>query len=773
MNRIQKYLFIGAFAFLGATSMYAVDAVQQKTWKAYWISMPDENLTQYGVYEFQKQLKLEAVPAEYNVQVSADNRYKLYVNGELVSVGPSLGDLHHWYYYTINLAPYLKAGDNDVRAIVWNDGNEKAVHQFSAATAFILNGTDKNSQKLNTNPSWKVRRLNAYHQLPQHVVGYYALAPGEFVDYNKASSAWQPALGIGAGMPKGSSSVLVSQWDLVPSVTPQLDVHSDNIGDKAWTPVTIPAHTKKSLLLDNKVLTNAYFNMLLKGGKGANVVVRYAEGLYNDLGAKDNRNETSGKHFIARNDSLVLPQNASANAEAQQEFTTLDWRTYRYVGIDVETGDEPLTIADVKSLTVRYPFKKESTASCSDKTMEKILGVGWRTVQLCAMETYTDCPYYEQLQYAGDSRIQAMVTYYNVADDRMPRKAISMIDASRNTDGLTQSRYPSNLTHLIPPFSLHWIGMVYDYHRYRNNDAFVKDQLNGIRQVLHFFGLYEDSSHLTKNLPYWQFIDWAENCGRNWKHGAPVQDKKGHNALVDLQLLSAYQMAAELEASLGEPFYAQRYKDKAADLAKAIRQNYFDAERGLFADNGDKKFFSQQANSLAILTGVTQGDEAKAIAAKIMDKNENLIEASISFLYYVNQALRIAGYGDEYIQRLDIWRKNLELGMTTWGEDSKVETTRSDCHAWGSSPNVEYYRTVLGIDSDAPAFQTIRIEPHLGTLTQASGCMPHPNGQVSASYQKKGKKWQVAITVPNGTKAHLVWKGEKKNLNEGLNKFVF
>lgn len=771
MNKIQKLLFLGLVTLAGVQNAHAYDAVQQKTWKAYWISMPDENLSQYGVYEFQKQLKLESVPAEYNVQVSADNRYKLYVNDQLVSVGPSLGDLQHWFYYTINLAPYLKSGANTVRAIVWNDGNQKAVHQFSASTAFILNGTDKVSQKLNTNPSWKVRRLDAYHQLSQHVVGYYALAPGEFIDYNKAASAWRPALGIGPGMPKGSSSVLVSQWDLVPSITPQLDVHAEPIGEKAWTSVTIPANTRKSFLLDNKVLTNAYFNMLMKGGKGATVVVRYAEGLYDNLGAKNNRNETAGKHFIARNDSLILSKDASA--DAWQEFTTLDWRTYRYVGIDVQTGDSPLTIQNVKSETTRYPFQKESTAKCSDATMEKILAVGWRTIQLCAMETYTDCPYYEQLQYAGDTRIQAMVTYYNTADDRMPRKAIRMIDASRNTEGLTQSRYPSNLTHLIPPFSLHWIGMVYDYHRYRNNDEFVKQQLNGIRQVLHFFGLYEDETHLTKNLPYWQFIDWAENCGRNWKHGAPVQDKAGHNALVDMQLLSAYQMAAELEAGLGEPFYAQRYQSKAEALAKAIRQNYFDAGRGLFADNGDKKFYSQQCNALAILTGVTKGDEAKAIAAKIMDKNENLIEASISFLYYVNQALRISGYGDAYIPGLDIWRKNLALGMTTWGEDSKVETTRSDCHAWGASPNVEYYRTVLGIDSDAPGFQTIRIEPHLGTLTQASGSMPHPNGLVTAAYQKKGKKWQVSIEIPSGTKAYLIWKGQQKDLKEGQNKFVF
>ncbi len=751
----------------GMQTAFAVDAIQQKVWKAYWISMPNENLHEYGVYEFQKELKLDAVPETYCVQVSADNRYKLYVNGRLASVGPSLGDLHHWYYHTIDLAPYMKEGQNVVRAIVWNDGPQRAVHQFSAQTAFILNGVSKAEQKLNTNPSWKVRRLNSYHQLEQHVIGYFALEPGEFIDMNIPATDWQPALGIGAGMPKGSSSVLVSEWDLLPSVIPQLAVRTDDFGGKVWTKTLIPAHSTKTILLDNQVLTNAFFQMQMEGGKGAAVVVRYAEGLYTDQGAKNNRNETSGKHFIARHDSLIL------DGTPVKEFTTLNWRTYRYVGINIKTADEPLTITAVKNLTAGYPFDKASTASCSDKTMEKILEVGWRTAQLCAMETYFDCPYYEQLQYAGDTRIQAMVTHYNTIDDRLPKKAIQMIDASRNTDGLTQSRYPSALTHLIPPFALHWIGMVYDYYRYRTDTEFVRQQLNGVRQVLYFFEMYQTADGRIKNLPYWQFTDWAENCGRNWKHGAPVQDKEGYNGAVDLQLLSAYQMAAELENVLGKTYFAQHDSQKAALLTKAIRDNYFDTERGLFADNGDKTFFSQQSNTLAILTGVTTGDEAKAIADKMMDKNQNLIEASISFLYYVNQALRLTGHGNDYIQGLDIWRKNLELGMTTWGEDSKVETTRSDCHGWGSSPNIEYYRTVLGIDSDAPGFARVKIEPHLGTLTQASGSMPHPLGTITANYQRKGKKWLVDITLPDGLEGTFVWQNQSKPLHSGKNEYRF
>ena len=122
----------------------------------------------------------------------------------------------------------------------------------------------------------------------------------------------------------------------------------------------------KQITLDNKVLTNAFFKMVTTGGKGAHVAIRYAEGLYNNVGEKGNRNEIEGKKFVARHDSLILDG-------SNYTFTNLDWRTYRYVGIDVTSGAEPLTISDVKSLTVRYPFDKTSTATCSDKQIEKML----------------------------------------------------------------------------------------------------------------------------------------------------------------------------------------------------------------------------------------------------------------------------------------------------------------------------------------------------------------------------------------------------------------
>ena len=72
-----------------------------------------------------------------------------------------------------------------------------------------------------------------------------------------------------------------------------------------------------------------------------------------------------------------------------------------------------------------------------------MLEIGWRTARLCAVETYMDCPYYEQLQYIGDTRIQALVSLFNSGDDRLAKNAIDQLDQSRLPDGVTLSRYPS------------------------------------------------------------------------------------------------------------------------------------------------------------------------------------------------------------------------------------------------------------------------------------------------------------------------------------------
>ena len=72
----------------------------------------------------------------------------------------------------------------------------------------------------------------------------------------------------------------------------------------------------------------------------------------------------------------------------------------------------------------RYPLEMSSSFACSDSRLNEIQPILLRGMQMCANETYMDCPYYEELMYTGDTRLEALVTYLIANDDRLPRKAI-------------------------------------------------------------------------------------------------------------------------------------------------------------------------------------------------------------------------------------------------------------------------------------------------------------------------------------------------------------
>jgi alpha-L-rhamnosidase len=532
---------------------------------------------------------------------------------------------------------------------------------------------------------------------------------------------------------------------------------------------TVPANTTVTILLDQGFLSDAYPVIQFSKGKNAAITLSYAEGLYVEepnvqnwrtFHQKGNRNDVEGKRFIGVKDSLI------SDGSDAQEFTSLWWRTYRYVQLQVQTKDEPIVINDLYGIFTGYPFSMNAQFDASNDTLNKILEIGWRTARSCAMETYMDCPYYEQLQYVGDTRIQCLVSLYNSGDDRLMRNAITLLDDSRMAEGATLSRYPTANAQEIPPFSLWWIGMLHDYWMYRNDQAFIKSKLPGMRQVLWFFNKYQQADGSLKNLPYWNFTDW---CGtKGWKDGMAPFGKDGSSAALDLQLLWGYQLAAEMEKNLGMREHAQQYEGAAAKLKTTIRNKYWDGTRKLFGDTPEKDVFSQHTNSLAILTGVATGAEASALAKKIIN-DTILTQATIYFKFYVYQALTKAGLGDGYLNWLDIWKQNIAMGMTTWAEISDINNTRSDCHAWGASPNIELYRIVLGIDSDSPGFKTVKITPHLGTLTRASGTLPHPNGNISVSYEKTNGGWKVLTTLPPNTPGFLLWKEKRYPLQPGKN----
>lgn len=122
---------------------------------------------------------------------------------------------------------------------------------------------------------------------------------------------------------------------------------------------------------------------------------------------------------------------------------------------------------------------------------------------------------------------------------------------------------------------------------------------------------------------------------------------------------------------------------------------------------------------------------------------------SVYFRFYLDRAMAEAGLGETYLDRLGTWQYMLKEGLTTWAEIDRPET-RSDCHAWGASPNIEFLRIVLGVDSAAPGFSKVKVKPHLGPLKRLSGAVPHPKGLIVVDVERSAGGYNIRCQAPPG-----------------------
>jgi len=738
---------------------------------------------------FRKEFELEKVPEHFLVDVSADNRFLLEVNQERIGSGPARGDLAHWRYEVYDLAPHLHAGKNVLAATVWNLGTLAPVAQISNRTGFLVRGEGDIEQTANTNDSWWSEEEPGFQSAAvsmRELRGYYAADPIEKIDARlfdwtwdaatSTSTRWKKAESIGPAAERGMGDT-PNNWQLVRDPLPAMEwrempggrvVRSSGVtttGGFPDGPVEIGANQKVSILLDNGELTTAFAELAVSGGKDARIRVTYAEALKDDKGEKGNRNEIAGKKIVGVYDEYV------ADGGANRTLRSLVWRTWRYLQLDIETHNEDLQLRRMRSWFTAFPFQQRARFQSDDPVLSSIWDVGWRTARLDAHETYMDTPYWEQLQYIGDTRIQALVSYAVAGDDRLARQAVEAFDDSRIPDGITLSRYPTNHFQAIPTFSLLWVGMLHDFAMYRSDPEFVREHLIGTRAVLGWYVLHQNANGLIGRLPWWNFIDWANG----FQGGDPPLDEHGDSAVITLHFVMALREAVELESLYGDKQRAERYIEAAARAVEGVQKLCWNKNFGLFADTPAQEKYSQHTNSMAVLLDVVPKEQQREVMTKVLSVsdadfkgNENIPEtekASYYYRFYLARALEHAGMGDRYLELLKPWKEMLALGLTTWAETP--EPTRSDSHAWSAHPNYDLLTIVAGIRPAAPGFEKVAIEPHLGRLQNVSASFPWREKEIQVDCKLEDGSWTIRVDLPAGLPGELVWHGKRYALHSG------
>jgi alpha-L-rhamnosidase len=772
--------------------------MQRGVWPARWIWHPDAKEAPC-VCAFRLRFSLSEAKT-LRLHVSADERYELFLDGELIGRGPERGDPENWFFESYDVS--LEAGEHRLVARVWTLGTKAPFAQMSLRPGFLLGPDDTSLQSLlgTGDAPWETKILGGYEwQSPLCAwgTGWNQIVRAESFDWHHErgdGDDWQlPHVGV-HGARHGSQQEVEAHHRLRPAVLPPMldeprragqvvyvgpwndrpvaskplsraDMLSDEVtgwqkllGEEAS--LTLAPQTRRRVVIDMGDYVCARPRFVTSGGRSARVDIHWTEGLYEDTirWSKGHRDEWQGKYFAAhgqrQGDELVDGPGDTfwLDGEAERTFSTLWWQAGRFIQVLIETGDAPLTLQAFDLRETRYPLEMQSAFSSSDARLQELLPMMVRGLQMCAHETYMDCPFFEQLMYVGDTRLEILATYVLTRDDRLPKKALQLFDWSRLQNGLTQSRYPSSTRQIIPPFSLWWVAMVHDFALWRDDAAFVRSLLPGVRAVCDYFATLIGEDSLMRAPDGWNFTDWVRTTSEeqqfygddpNWRHGISPTASWETSGVLNWHAALTFRLAGELESWFGAPQLAELQQQRATDLARATDAAFWNPERKLYADDLAHKHWSEHAQCLALLSGVMPAHKREDVGQGLLE-TPDLARTTIYFSFYLFEAFRLLERPEAFFARLDTWNELAQHGLKTTIE--LPEPTRSDCHGWGAHPLFHCFATLAGIRPTAPGFTQVEIRPQPGPLPWLSATLPHPKGTIRVQLQDS----KIEVELPDG-----------------------
>lgn len=768
-----------------AQAVGAAAQTSAEPWRANWITHPDIGPAEQNVVLFRTDFDLGAqVPDSFAVDVTGDNAYRLFVNGEWVGFGPQLGEIQHWRYERYDLAPYLRPGANTVAVQVTNWGHHRGFGIQSVHTGLLVQGYGAADEVLTTTGYDDRWRVAVNTGVRDHLVrwrsgvendiigGLYANNPTDSVlagaypwDWAEPefdASPWTVAPFLERGhRADGGSGFL---WLVAPRTTPpqvltpatfaalrqsaqaprtQPDDAAAvatatalrDAGDPPTVPrdwqlgaaaATIPANTTARFLLDLGAVDIGFPELKWSGGRDAVAKYTWAENLFDADGSprkpqRDSVIDTRVKGYF----DVVR---GGGGAEVRTYVPTW-YRTFRYLEIAVATADEPLQLWAPSYQRVRSSVPIIAEWASDDPTFDAAWELGRRTVALSTQDYYLSDAYYETMQYVGDTKVHALVWQALTGDYRHTANALRDFDRSRTAEGVLKSCYPLRYNFFHSSYSLIWVDMVVDYLERSGDTALALELLPGVSHTLAYFDQhYNSASGWLEGIPYKAFVDWYIGgraglaAGADQERSVPVMLQYAH------ALASAERLARAVGTDAVALAQAEAYAARRAEVVADVRACCYDATRHLVSERPDGEPIDQHSTILGVLTGVVPtADAAGALRALLSD--DRLTPATYYFRYYLLEALRQNAPHAVDLARdaVDPWYGLVEAGATTMVEryDSPDKPSRSEAHPWGAAPTLMAFALWAGIDfdrGDGPA--VIRMSPAFGHLREVRGYTP-------------------------------------------------
>ena len=695
-----------------------------------------------GLYIFKKTVDFSGAES-VTFSISADTRYRFYVNGKYVCEGPcqSGGDVK--YYEQVDLTPYIIDGENLLEVKVWHFVNKLWDFSFTGA---LRNGCpalwaewevvkDGKRTLYETDDKWELEEETSY-KFSKHINFIHLSETDGIKTYKKLECV---SLREADRFVHYTVYGYKEPYPLTKSPLPQMQ----ELPSKEFAVVK---KGKNFTELDAGKNVTARLKFDFKASQKTTVKIYYSESYYKrdlkDELYKEKRDDSSGELYKVVYDKVVMDA-------GEKTFEPLWWKSFRYLRVE---SDKPVEFKATFG-EYYYPLDVKGDFTTADGKYNKIFDVSVQTLKNCMHEVFIDCPFFEQQQYCMDTALESLFAMTISSDYKLTKKAIADIACSQNEEGFLAAHWPSQgPKQIIPTFSIFWILLLYNYLKYSGDVQTVKKFFGTVVKIVEAFENLINKDGVVSKSKYWEFLDWV-----------PGWNVRGYPNTALSSAMSAYSMifsyglgmVAELADAIGRKELSLYYQSRKIELNKNIVKVYYDTERQLFKDTVVGEYSAHTA-LWAVLCDLVYGEDAAKLIKRVI--KEKLPEPSFSMNFFYFRALEKAGLYSEYFDVfMSGWQKMLDLNCTTWFENEK--NPRSDCHGWSATPIYELVSCVAGIKPVGNNGDTIAVKPiAVKGIADFSAKLPFKTGVIHAQL----KSGLLTITAPEDVRIIASDNGEEK-----------
>ena len=675
--------------------------------------------------------------------LSASHRFELRLDGRVLSRGPARAAAQRWGVRRVALPP-MAAGRHVLAVVVAHDGDAAGESQDGPEGFFACVGLGTAAELIAPG------RWQAWHDracTPCHEDGWDGLrvhtAVGAGERFDAALHPWgwdRPGSGVGDDWPAALAlRPLLDVWgnlalgcqpapEMIPTMAerpcPMRLVAVEGVAEEAahaWAAgraaLPLAPGARLRLVLDRGAVGVHWPCVRWDGAGGSELRLIWCEAPRDAQGRLGPRDRVQGQHLFGQRDVLHCD-------DGRDRSWTPRWlRSGRYLAIDIAVGERPGRLHPVALADTGFPFRTRLRLR-ADPAWARLLAISDRTLRACAHELIWDCPHYEQCQFPGDGRVQAMAHYLLYGDDRLARKAVRDFADAQRPDGLLPCRAPLRHPQRIDTFTLQWALMLDELLRWRGAVPELPGIMPAARAGVAAFLARRRGDGLPDGALVAPFIDWSPGfaCGN-----AP-QDADGGSAIVALLLAQACDALARLEDALGWRELAPRWRREGAALRRAVRATCLHG--GWLHDTPTRRSRSVHAQVEAVHAGLLRGAAGARALARACASEDVIQPGTRYYRWHLGRAWLVLGRPDRALTLVDGWLAQARdiPGLTTWPESDA--NPRSDCHGWGAYPILAAAGILLGVRPLADGCAALAIDPWLGGRNSIAGRLHIPQGEV-------------------------------------------